>query len=84
MTEANDYYGQEGVGFRLVTLTTLATPYSYGDYGTISLSDYASWASDSSYAGYNRLYENNHLYVYSVYSISAGYLVQDFLQFIPD
>ena len=27
-TETDDYYGEDGVSFRLVTLTTLGTPYS--------------------------------------------------------
>lgn len=83
-TETGDYFGQEGVNYQTVTLQTLGTPYSYGSYGQISLSDYATYAGDQSYLYYNRLYENNYLYVMSIYTVSAGYIVQGYLQFIPD
>lgn len=81
-TEAGDYYGEEGVSFRLVTLTTLGTPYSTSD-GQLSLSDYATYMNDTGYLGYNRLYENNHLYVYSLLSVPAGYYQPNTLQFMP-
>lgn len=82
-TEEEDYYGEEGVGFRLVTLTTLATPYSTSD-GQLSLSDCATYLNNSGYLGYNRLYENNHLYVYSLLSVPAGYYTPNTLQFMPE
>lgn len=82
-TESGDYYGEEGNSFRLVTLTTLGTPYSTSD-GQLSLSDCATYMSNSGYLGYNRLYENNHLYVYALLSVPAGYYQPNFLQFMPE
>ena len=83
-TETGDFFQQEGVSYQTVTLQTLGTPYSYGDYGVISLSDYATYAGDQNYLYYNRLYANNYLYVQSIYTVSAGYLAQGYVQFIPD
>lgn len=83
-TEGGDFFGQEGIPYQTVTLETLATPYSYGSYGTISLSDYATYAAATDYLYNNRLYENNYLYVLSIYTVSAGYIVQGYLQFLPD
>ncbi|HIZ32541.1 MAG TPA: hypothetical protein H9814_03195 [Candidatus Bacteroides merdigallinarum] len=83
-TEAGDFFQQEGVSYQTVTLQTLGTPYSYGDYGQISLSDYATYSGNQDYLYYNRLYANNYLYVQSIYTVSAGYIVQGYVQFIPD
>ncbi len=82
-TETDDYYGEDGVSFRLVTLTTLGTPYSTSD-GQLSLSDCATYMNDAGYLGYNRLYENNHLYVYSLLSVPAGYYTPNTLRFMPE
>lgn len=83
-TETDDYFKQEGVSYKTVTLQTLGTPYSYGNYGQISLSDYATYAGDQSFLYYNRMYENNYLYVQSIYTVTAGYLAQGYVQFLPD
>ena len=83
-TETGDFFEQEGVSYKTVVFETLGTPYSYGDYGQISLSDYATYAGDQNYLYYNRLYANNYLYAQSIYTVSAGYLAQGYVQFVPD
>ena len=83
-TETGDFFQQEGVSYQTATLQTLGTPYSYGDYGQISLADYATYAGNQNYLYYNRLYANNYLYIQSIYTVSAGYLTQGYVQFMPD
>ena len=83
-TETGDFFQQEGVSYQTAPLQPLGTPYSYGDYGQISLADYATYAGDQNYLYYNRLYANNYLYIQSIYTVSAGYLTQGYVQFMPD
>ncbi len=84
VTDSEDLFGLQGVSYRNITFETLATPYSYGSYGTISLQDYYSYTASSNYLTYNRIYENNYVTAYSIITVSAGYINYDFFYFQPD
>lgn len=83
-TESEDYFGLDGVSYRNITFETLATPYTYGSYGTISLQDYATYAAASDYLYYNRIYDNCYVTAYSIITVSAGYINYGFFYFQPD
>lgn len=76
----DDFFGMAGENFSTVRMPAPApTPYSYGEYGPVSLSD----AGDD-YAGYCRMYDGYFIFVYSACTVSAGRLTDyDFFQFSP-
>lgn len=77
---ASDFFGMPNTNYSIMRISTSPTPYSYGDYGAISLSD-----GGDSYASYCRMYENNFIGIYSALTVSAGRLTDyDFFQFVPN
>ncbi|MCI1647821.1 MAG: hypothetical protein LKI39_08245 [Bacteroides sp.] len=87
--ESGDYYDglvtiTEGVEYTTITIPTVATPYTYSTYGTVSVTDYATYTPDESYLYYNRLYDNNFIAAYCRYSVSVGVITSNFVYFDPD
>lgn len=76
----NDFFGCNGMNFSFVRMPASPTPFSYGDYGTVSLQD----AGDD-YASYCRMYEDYYITVYSKCTVSAGALTNPaFFYFLPN
>lgn len=75
-----DFFRRYGMNFSITRMTTSPTPYTYGSYGTISLSD----AGDN-YASYCRMYEDYYITAYSCCTVSAGRLTDyAFFYFSPN
>lgn len=75
---ADDFFGLTDLKFSYAMMTKTATPYSLGDYGTIS------FAGLPDYGYYCRMYENNLVAIYAQLSVSAGtWGNPDFFYFSP-
>lgn len=75
-----DFFEMPNAKFSFIRMTTSPTPYTYGNYGTVSLAD----AGDDN-ASYCRIYENNFIGIYSAATVSAGRLTDyAFFYFSPN
>ena len=83
-SENEDFFGLDGIGYRNITFETLATPYTYGSYGTISLQDWATYAAASDYLYYNRIYDDYNVTAYCTITVEAGAIIAGFFYFQPD
>lgn len=75
---ADDFFEITDLSFSYAMMTKAPTPYSLGDYGTIS------FAGLPDYQYYCRMYEDNFIAIYSQLSVSAGtWGSADFFYFSP-
>lgn len=84
-----DLQGQDESGtYRFFRVPEMATPYSYGSYGQISVMDIGYLQGDESFVtagGYESgMYEDGSCFVMVAYTVSAGYLVYGYDYFIPN
>lgn len=81
--------GEDASGpYQFFRVPEMATPYSYGSYGQISVMDIGYLQGDESFVtagGYESgMYEDGSCFVMVAYTVSAGYLVYGYDYFIPN
>lgn len=78
---------EEGT-YRYFRVKPTATPWSYGDYGTMSVRDIGYWQGDAAWVtdnGYESgLYENGSAFFYLQWYVSAGNLGYQYSFFVAD
>lgn len=84
-----DLHGQDDQGsYQFFRVPEMATPYTYGNYGQISVKDIGYLQGDESFVtagGYESgMYEDGYCFVMVAYTVSAGYLVYGYDFFIPN
>lgn len=84
-----DLHGQDDQGsYQFFRVPEMATPYTYGNYGQISVKDIGYWQGDESFVtagGYESgMYEDGYCFVMVAYTVSAGSLVYGYDFFIPN
>lgn len=84
-----DLYGEDEDGkYRYFRVKPTATPWTYGDYGTVSVRDIgywqgnAAWVTDNGYE--SGLYEDGYAFFYLQWYVSAGNLGYMYSFFVPD
>ena len=84
-----DLQGEDAQGvYQFFRVPEMATPYSMGDYGQISVMDIGYLQGDESFVtagGYESgMYEDGYCFVMVAYTVSAGYLVYGYDFFVPN
>jgi hypothetical protein len=77
--------GREYTFFRVPVADT---PFTYGDYGAVSVRDIGYWQSNDAFiteGGYESgMYADYSCFIYIQYFVSAGNLGYDYDYFVPD
>lgn len=84
-----DQTGSDANGeYQFFRIPSTLTPYTYGNYGTINVSDIGYWQNDDTWVtdkGYESgMYANHNCFIYVAYTVSAGYLGYGYDEFIAD
>lgn len=84
-----DYFNSDESGeYQYFRVPLTETPYTFGNYGAISVSDIGYWQGDESFVtqrGYESgIYEDNNCFICVAYTVSAGYLCYGYDYFVPD
>lgn len=84
-----DQTGTDNGGeYRFFRVPTSLTPYTYGDYGSISVCDIGYWQGDDSFVtagGYESgMYADHSCFVFVAYIVSAGSLTYGYDSFVPN
>lgn len=69
--------------FEVVRVAAQSTPYTYGNYGAVSVRDVATWQNSDNYLD-NHMYEDGYCYFWVQYFVSAGNLGYGYDEFVPD
>lgn len=77
---------EDGV-YRFFRVKQTATPWSYGDYGTVSVRDIGYWQNNEAFVtsgGYESgLYEDGYAFFYLQWNVAAGNLGYNYSFFVP-
>ncbi|MDE6855748.1 MAG: hypothetical protein K2J34_04725 [Muribaculaceae bacterium] len=84
-----DIYGEDEDGkYRFFRVKQTATPWSYGDYGTVSVRDIGYWQGNEAFVtsgGYESgLYEDGSAFFYLQWNVAAGNLGYNYSFFVPN
>lgn len=75
---------EDGV-YECVRVPAQATPWSYGNYGSIYIRDYAYFTGSDSYIKTSGMYEDGSMFLCLNWYVSAGYLIDyAYSYFMPD
>lgn len=84
-----DQTGSDDDGeYQFFRVPSTLTPYTYGNYGNITISDIGYWQGDDTWVtanGYESgMYANHNCFIFVAYTVSAGYLGYGYDKFIAD
>ena len=84
-----DYYGTDNNGdYQFFRVPNTKTPYTYGNFGEVSVCDIGYWQGDESFvtqSGYESgMYTDKTCFIFVAYQVSAGALGYGFDYFIPN
>ena len=84
-----DYYGTNNNGdYQFFRVPNTKTPYTYGNFGEVSVCDIGYWQGDESFvtqSGYESgMYTDKTCFIFVAYQVSAGALGYGFDYFIPN
>jgi hypothetical protein len=70
--------------FRNFSMTAHSTSAQFGKYGTLMIRDVATWQGDAGYESDNCLYDDNTVYAYVEYYVTAGRVAYGYDAFFPE
>lgn len=70
--------------FRNFSMTAHSTSAQFGKYGTLMIRDVATWQGDAGYESDNCLYDDNTVYAYVEYYVTAGRVANGYDAFFPE
>lgn len=70
--------------FRNFSMTAHSTSAQFGKYGTLMIRDVATWQGDAGYESDNCLYDDNTVYAYVEYYVTAGPVAYGYDAFFPE
>ncbi len=70
--------------FRNFSMTAHSTSAQFGKYGTLMIRDVATWQGNAGYESDNCLYDDNTVYAYVEYYVTAGRVAYGYDAFFPE